>query len=125
MAKLNFRDKAIKSTTLAQIMDGRDKIDTEDIIKNFPEGFTIDEIEYVTMQKGEDIDQFWAYHIKGTDYFAFGGYILNKIFNDYLVGYEGTYDELYREFKESGGIRVKLTEGKTKDGKSVTLVKVL
>lgn len=123
----DFKKIAQKSVTLAEIMEGREKIDTEQLIEDYPDGFGIDEIEFVTLQKGDGkVDDFWAFHVKGTNYFAFSGLVLGKIFNDFLKEYEGDYEELYDNFKKSGGIKVKLTSAVTKSTKRpVTTVQVL
>lgn len=123
---INFKNVAKNVTTLAKIMENRDKIDTEEIISKYPDGFIIDEIEFVTMQKGNDTDEFWAFHIAGTNYFAFAGLVLNKIFNEYLKIMEGDYQALYSEFAQSGGIKVKLKSEISKSSKRpVTTVEVI
>lgn len=122
----SFKEIAQKSITLAKIMEGRDKMDTEDIIRNYPDGFNIDEIEYITMTKGDGADEFWAFHIAGTKYFGFAGLILNKMFNEFLKEYDGDFSALYEEFERSGGITVKLKTSISKTTKRpVTVVEVL
>lgn len=123
----NFKELAKKSVTLAEIMEKREKIDTEEIIKEYKDGFEIDEIEYVTIQKEDGkTDQFWAFHIKGTDKFAFAGLVLGKIFETYLEAYEGDYEALYQDFNGKESIAVKLESSTTKSSKRpVTIVKVL
>lgn len=126
MAKeLNFRQSAIKAVTLAKIMEDREKVDTDELIENYPDGFVIDEIEYVTMQKGDKVDQFWAFHIRGTNTFAFAGFVLAKIFEGWLKEFEGDYEALYEAFNGSDGIVVRLSAGKTQAGRDVTLVEIL
>ena len=123
----DFKKIAQKSVTLATIMEDREKIDTEQLINDYPNGFEIDEIEFVTLQKGEGkVDDFWAFHVKDTNYFAFSGLVLGKIFDDFLKEYEGDYEALYDDFKKSGGIKVKLTSTVTKSTKRpVTTVQIL
>lgn len=123
----DYKKIAQKSVTLAAIMEGREKVETEELINNYPNGFEIDEIEYVILQKGEGkVDEFWAFHIKGTNNFAFSGLVLGKIFNDFLAEFEGDYDALYEDFKKSGGIRVKLASSVSKSTKRpVTTVQII
>lgn len=123
--KLNFRKLAQEELTLAQIMVGREKIDTDDVIDQFPDGLVIDEIEYVTMTKDGKQESFWAFHIKGTELFAFAGTLLSKVFEKFLAACEGDYEALYEEFKNGDGLAVKISEGKTKDGKNLTKVDIL
>lgn len=127
MAKINYKKIAIKSLTLAAIMENREKIDTEELIEKYPNGFTIDEIEFVTMTKeGGKVDQFWAFHIKGTNKFAFAGLVLGKMFDEWLEAFEGDYEELYNDFNGGDGIMVKLSSGKTKSSKQpITIVEIV
>ena len=122
----DYKNLAKKAVTLAAIMEGRDKIDTEELIRDYPDGFGIDEIEYVTLQKGDAVDEFWAFHVADTDYFAFAGLVLGKIFNRFLETFDGDYTALYEDFKTSGGIRVKLASSISKSTKRpVTTVEIL
>ena len=124
---MNFKDIAKERISLAKIMEGRDKISTEDLIINYPNGFIIDEIEYITIPKSEnDIDEFWAFHVKDTNKFAFAGYVLSQIFEEFLKTMEGDYKALYTEFAQSGGIKVKLRSEFSKANKRpITLVDII
>lgn len=120
--KLDFKKVAREAVTLSRLMEGNDKISTEDIIAKYPDGFVIDNIDWVHMED----DSFWAYHIKDTKYFAFAGHVLGKIFDEFLKIMGGNYDALYEEFAQSGGIKVKLESSLTKDKKrTITTVTVL
>lgn len=133
---MDFRKIAQKATTLAEIMEGREKLDTDEIIEKFPNGISIDEVEYVTIQKTvkadkksdeteTQVDEFWAFHFtesKGT--FSFAGFILAKIFNACLIECDGDYEELNNQLSRNP-LKIKLTEGKTKSKQPITLVTVL
>ncbi len=123
--QLNFRQIAQKEVSFAEIMTNRTKLDTEDIIDRYPDGFVIDEIEYVTMTKNGKEESFWVFHIAETEFFGFAGTILTKIFERYLELCEGDFEALYNAFKESEGLSVKLEEARTKDGKALIKVEVL
>ena len=114
-----FRDLAVRATTLSDLMDGRDKIDTEDLISEYPNGFTVDDLDLCTV--GDE--PLWVYTIReNDDAFAFAGSVLKKIFDAFLASCEGDLDTLRNEFD---GLKIKLKSGKTKKGKDITLVEVL
>lgn len=133
---MNFKKVAQKAVTLAQIMEGRDKLDTDDIVEQFPDGISIDEIEYVTIQKTEKVDkksdetrtvvdEFYAFHfVESKDTFSFAGFVLAKIFGACLAECEGDFELLNEELKKTP-LKVKLSNGKTKSKQPITLVTVL
>lgn len=125
MARINFQEIAKQEVTLAKIMENRDKIETEQIISDYPDGIHIDEIEKIAMQKEEGLEIFWAFHFtEEPDCFAFAGIVLGKIFDKFQEVYEGELDELAADLKEEP-LGVILESGKTKDGKrNVTTVKI-
>lgn len=120
---MNIRDIAIKATTIAEIMEGREKLETKDIIRNYPQGVHICAAEPVTLQDGSD---FWAFIIKEEpDKFAFSGFILNKIFNKILDYCEGDISAMNDELAKQN-LAVRLYDGKTKDKKQpITMVDVV
>lgn len=126
MARINFQETAKQEATLAKIMENRDKIETEQIVSDYPDGIHIDEIEKISMQKEEGLEIFWAFHFtEEPDCFAFAGMVLGRIFDRFLEQYEGEVDELATDLKKEP-LGVILESGKTKDGKrNVTTIKVI
>lgn len=118
----NFRDLARKATTLSELMANREKISTEDVIKNFPDGITINAVDviktstatYPVFTFAEDNKRFYC-----------GGIVLTKMVNMWLDEYNRDLGMLNHDLSESGGVTVKLTESKTKDNKNVTTVEVM
>ena len=123
---MDIRAIAVKATQLSELMEDREKIETEDIIKYYPDGITIIGADPITLtnEKGEE-SSFWVY-IFGEDdnKFAFSGFVLNKIFDNVLEQCGGDLDEMNDEL-EKGDLRVKLSTGKTKSKQQITNVKVL
>ena len=117
--KMNFKAIAKKQTTMAEIMIDREKITTQEIIDDFDGEITIDNIEFCHIGS----DDVWAYTFEEDETkFAFAGYILSKIFNACLEAVGGDFEELYKQWTP---LKVKLSEGKTKNKNQVTLVEVL
>lgn len=119
----NFRDLARKATTLSEIMENRVKIQTDDVIKNFPDGITLNAVDVINTSEAsypvftfsEDSDRFYC-----------GGIVLTKIVNTWLEEYNGDLGMLNHDLAESGGVKVKLKEAKTRDGKNnITQVEVI
>ena len=49
MKQFNIKKMAQKAVVLAEIFEGKDKIDTDTIIRNYPNGIHINNIEFITM----------------------------------------------------------------------------
>lgn len=126
---MDFRKIALEATTMSELMNGRDKMDTEELIKKYPEGVTIDFIDNVNMQQEDGEENVWIFVTEEQpDKFTFAGFVLAKIFNDILSKFEGDYDAMIEEYNSSlknDKLRVKLERAKTKTKREITKVKVL
>lgn len=119
----NFRDLARKATTLSELMENRVKIKTEDVIKNFPDGITLNAVDVI---KTTDAKYSVFTFSEDSNRFYCGGIVLNKIVNTWLDEYNGDLGLLNHDLAESGGVKVKLTVTKTRDGKNnITHVEVI
>jgi hypothetical protein len=126
---MDFRKIALDATTMSELMNGRDKMDTEELIKKYPNGVTIDFIDNVNMQQEDGEENVWIFVTdEQPDNFTFAGFVLAKIFNDILSKFEGDYDAMIEEYNSSlkkDKLRVKLERAKTKTKREITKVKVL
>lgn len=127
---MDFKKIALDATTMSEIMNGRDKMDTEELIKKYPDGVTIDFIDNVNMsQEDGDAENVWIFVTEEQpDKFTFGGFVLAKIFNNILAEFEGDYDAMIEEYNSSlkeDKLRVKLERAKTKTKREITKVTVL
>lgn len=117
-----FVEMAKKETTLSRLLAGRTKIETEDVIKNYPDGVTLIEFDYI-----EQNEQ--AYPIfciaENKEVCFFGGLVLDKIARKWIEAYEGDIEMASDDLKTSGGVKVKLSTKKTSTGKTITSVEVL
>lgn len=127
---MDFKKIALDATTMSELMNGRDKLDTEELIKKYPDGVTIDFIDNVNMSQedGED-ENVWIFVTEEQpDKFTFGGFVLAKIFNNILAEFEGDYDAMIEEYNSAlkeDKLRVKLERAKTKSKREITKVTVL
>lgn len=126
---MNFKKIALDATTMSEIMNGRDKMDTEELIKKYPEGVTIDFIDNVNMQQEDGEENVWIFVTEEQpNKFTFAGFVLAKIFNNILAEFEGDYAEMietYNSALKEDKLRVKLERAKTRSKREITKVTVL
>lgn len=126
---MDFKKIALDVTTMSEIMNGRDKMDTEELIKKYPEGITIDFIDNVNMQQEDGEENVWIFVTEEQpNKFTFAGFVLAKIFNNILAEFEGDYAEMietYNSALKEDKLRVKLERAKTKSKREITKVTVL
>lgn len=126
---MDFKKIALDATTMSELMNGRDKMDTEELIKKYPNGVTIDFIDNVNMQQEDGEENVWIFVTEEQpDKFTFAGFVLAKIFNNILSEFEGDYDEMIETYNSSlkeDKLRVKLERAKTKTKREITKVTVL
>lgn len=122
-----FVESAKKATVLSEIMTGRVKIDTDDIIKKYPDGVTITEFDMVTVtdpKKGASTFPVFAFKEDPESCF-FGGAILSKIAVDWARAYGGDIESASEELSKCGGVKVKMFSKKTKAGNNLTAVEII
>lgn len=111
--------KEIVNGSLSPIMENREKLDTADIVG---EELHVIDYDFADMADGSHfvIVVFAEY----PDNYYSAGHIMTKLFNKM----EESFGEeiLHKELQKDGGLGIKLSASKTKDGKkSLTLVEVL
>lgn len=126
---MDFKKIALDTTTMSELMNGRDKMDTEELIKKYPDGVTIDFIDNVNMQQEDGEENVWIFVTEEQpNKFTFAGFVLAKIFNNILSEFEGDYAEMietYNSALKEDKLRVKLERAKTKTKREITKVTVL
>lgn len=126
---MDFKKIALDATTMSELMNERDKMDTEELIKKYPNGVTIDFIDNVNMQQEDGEENVWIFVTEEQpDKFTFAGFVLTKIFNNILDEFEGDYAEMigtYNSALKEDKLRVKLERAKTKSKREITKVTVL
>lgn len=126
---MDFKKIALDATTMSELMNERDKMDTEELIKKYPNGVTIDFIDNVNMQQEDGEENVWIFVTEEQpNKFTFAGFVLAKIFNNILNEFEGDYAEMietYNSALKEDKLRVKLERAKTKSKREITKVTVL
>lgn len=116
----DFKQAAQKATTLSDLMTDKTKLNTEDLIDKYPDGFTITAFDIVSTDAETT---FPVFSIKEEpDSFYCGGAVLMKIVNNFIEGFHGDIDAASNELGRAGGLRIRLEESKTKKGNSLTRV---
>lgn len=120
----SIREIALEATSLSHVTEGNEKISNEDIIDKLGGLIEIDEIDRISA-KGLDgkPNDTYVYHIKDTNYFAFAGFVLSKIFDACLEEYEGDYSAVNSEL-DRVPLKIKMTSGTTRGGRRIALIEI-
>lgn len=122
-----FAEIAKKETSLSRIMEGRTKVTQEQIMQKFPDGVTVTEFEFLTVndpKKG--VSTFPVLTIAEAPAVCFfGGAILSKICAAWASACDGDAEQASEELKASGGCKMKFVNSRTKSGNNITLVEIV
>ena len=118
----NFRDVAEKSTLLSVLQKDRTKISTEELVKKFPDGITVNQFDIATIDNKAFAVVTFA---EDNNYYYNGGTILTKMCIAWAQGFGGDTESASVALLKSGGVKLKFTETKTKSGNNVTTITVV
>lgn len=122
----DFRNVAVEATSLSELMNGRTKIDTADVIAKYPDGITIIAVDMVEYEKdGKPVEYPLFLFAENDNAFYAGGVVLKKIVKAWASKFDGDYESMSRALTEGGGVRVKLSMGRAKTGNTITNVDIL
>lgn len=111
-----FMQAAQQALTLSRVMEGREKLETEDILGK---ELTIDEFDIVTL----DGKSFGVCHfVEYPEKYYNGGAILTKLFTSWANLYSGDIEAASNGLKKDGGVKIQLAAAKTKKGNNLTSV---
>lgn len=122
-----FAQLAKRATTLSILMEGKEKISTEDIIKKYPEGITINEFDVITTTDAHGVPQTYPVMCFKEDStkFLYGGKALNDIATTWLANFEGDVEATSNALKAAGGVKIKMVADKTKQGRNFTRIEII
>lgn len=119
---INFAAIAKKETTLSRVMEGREKVTTEHLIEKYPEGVTLTEFDIINVNG----DTFPVFAIAENPAICFfGGKVLTNIASEWAGACGGDIEAASNELKAMGGVKVKMSAGRTKKGNSLTTITVV
>lgn len=120
-----FAALAQKATTLSSLMENREKLSTENVINQYPNGITVTAFDTVEQTTDEGEITFYPIIIFAEDdtKFVYGGKALHDIVALWLKHFDGDIDSANAALKAGGGVKLKMELGKTKNGRNFTRVK--
>lgn len=119
---MNFNDLAKQATTLSDLMNGRNKVSKDDLMRNYPDGVTVVGFDFVNGTKGD-----YPICIIAEDdkIFFNGGCVVDKIVRKWVEAYAGDIKGCSDALKANGGVKMKFAKGTTKGGNSITTVEII
>lgn len=121
-----FTETAREATSKSFVMEGKTKVKMDEIISKYPEGVTIVAFDIMSTTKNGKSITYPALNIKeDPSIFFCGGFILNKICQDWSDLYSGDCKAASEDLASDGGVKVKFTKTTTKEGNNLTSVEIL
>lgn len=104
-----FAELAKKAVANSSVREGRERMSTDEIIRNYPDGVTITEFDLLTKRNGADIMTFptFAFAEDVTKYFN-GGVMLKKIVEGWVARFDGDIEACNAALRAGGGCKIKL-----------------
>jgi len=119
----NFREIAAKTLSLSDLMAGREKMNTEDLIG---QTVTVVEFDFATIQdKGVEKTFPVLIFAEYPNRYYTGGTLLNKMCTAWASEYDGDVAMASAELADQGGVKIRFSTGKTKSGNNLTNIDVL
>lgn len=120
----SLRVLAQQSTTLCALMEGRNKIDTADIMKTYPDGFTVTEVAFAPT--GDEVGREYPVVTIAEDDTVFycGGQVLNNMFANLCEKLDGL-ENVNAALATEGGLKMRLEKAKSKNKREFTKVIIL
>lgn len=114
----DFKAAAQKATVLSPLMEGKDKLETVNILKKDLTIIAVDMVQTSTAEYPCII--FKEY----PDGYYCGGMVLKKIVAEWLASFDSV-DNLNTELENSGGVKIRLYSSKTKTNNNLVRVEIL
>lgn len=119
----NFREIAAKTLSLSDLMAGREKMTTEDLIG---QTVTCVEFDFATINdKGTEKTFPVLIFAEYPDRYYTGGTLLNKMCMAWAGEYDGDISAASAALSDEGGVKIRFAAGKTKSGNNLTNITVM
>lgn len=119
----NFRDIAVKTLSLSELMAGREQLKTEELIGKT---VTIVAFDFATItDKGEEKTFPVVLFKEYSDHYYNGGTLLMKLCMAWAAEFDGDVDAASDALAAEGGVQIKFRSTKTKSGNNLTSVDVV
>lgn len=119
----SFREIAAKTLSLSDLMAGREKVTTDDLIG---QTVTVIEFDFATIKdKGEEkVFPVLLFKERPNEYYC-GGTLLNKMCMAWAAEYDGDVAAASNALCDEGGVKIRFSSGRTKNGNNLTNIEVL
>lgn len=113
-----FADKAKAIQAKSPVMEGREKLVIEDVIRIYPEGVTVNRFDILhTREKDGTTKDYVAFNIAEDDkVFVNGGKGMLDIAMAWVEDFDGDITGAAEALYAEGGVKIKFTKTKTKSG---------
>ena len=119
----NFRDVAVKTLSLSELMAGREQLKTEELIG---QTVTVIAFDFANITDKGETKTFPVLVFKEYPaHYYNGGFLLQKLCIAWASMYGGDPDAASAELEASGGVTLKFRNTKTKTGNNLTSVDVI
>lgn len=120
----NFREIAAKTLSLSDLMAGREKMTTEDLIG---QTVTCVEFDFATITDPKQGEKTFPVLIfaEYPDHYYTGGTLLNKMCQAWAAEYDGDISAASAALSDEGGVKIRFAAGKTKSGNNLTNITVM
>ena len=122
----NFKESAKKATVISDLMEGREKIKVSDIINDevLAGQVTLTDFDIVNGadKNGNPITYPIFTYKEDESKFFNGGYVLNKVVNQWLAEFDDNMEKCRQEFRAAGGVTIVMTSSQTKGGHNIVNV---
>lgn len=120
---MSFREIAAKTLSLSDLMAGREKITTEQLIG---QTVTVIEFDFATItDRGEEKTFPVLIFKEFPNHYYCGGTLLAKMCMAWSAEYDGDVAAASNALADEGGVQIRFTAGKTKSGNNLTNITVL
>ncbi len=122
----DFRKIAKDELTLSPLMEGRTKLDSDELMKKYPDGVKVIGFDFVTIwdEKSQSEKAVPVFATNNNEFF-FGGTVAAKVASAWGAAYDGDIEAANSDLEKSGGVTMKFSRGKTKKGNNLTAVEIL
>jgi hypothetical protein len=119
----NFKEIAVKTLSLSELMAGREQIKTDDLIGQTA---TIVAFDFATITDKGEQKSFTVLLLKEyPDKYYNGCTLLTKLCMAWAAEYDGDVEAASNDLEKSGGVQIKFRATKTKSGNNLTSVDVV
>lgn len=132
MGKFNFKQSAQESTLLCKLMQGKEKLETKDVLDkeltimafDFAPKFDQNGNPVADDSTGEQ-DVFGVVTFKENDGYYCVGTVFTKVCKVWAAEYDGDVEAASKDLAAQGGVKVRFSEGKTKRGNNLVNVEII